>query len=98
LARSGVAPQVPTLDESGLKGFDVTAWIGMVAPKGTPGDVVHKLNAEIAEILKEPQFRQSITKFGIDPIGDTPEEFAKYLAAQIPLWRERAVDAGLKVE
>ncbi len=98
LSRSGVTPDVPTLDESGLKGFDVTAWIGMVAPKGTPADVVDKLNAKINEILKQPDFRQYITKIGIDPIGDTQQAFGKYLAAQIPVWRQRAIDAGLKVE
>jgi tripartite-type tricarboxylate transporter receptor subunit TctC len=98
LSRSGVTPNVPTLNESGLKGFDVTAWVGMVAPKGTPTDVVDKLNTEINAILKEPGFRQSIVRIGIDPIGDTPAEFGKYLAAQIPLWRQRAIEAGLKVE
>ena len=98
LARSGVTPDVPTLNESGLKGFDVTAWVGMVAPKGTPSDVADKLNAEINEILKEPEFRQHIVKIGIDPIGGTREAFGKYLAAQIPVWRQRAIDAALKVE
>ena len=98
LSRSGVAPKVPTLNESGLKGFDLAAWVAMVAPKNTPQDVVAKLNARIAEILKQPEFKEYIIKIGIDPIGDTPEEFGKYLAAQIPIWRERALDAGLKVE
>lgn len=98
LSRSGVTPNVPTLNESGLKGFDVTAWVGLVAPKGTPADVVDKLNSEINGILKEPDFRESIVKIGIDPIGDTPAEFGQYLKAQIPLWRQRAVEAGLKVE
>ena len=98
LKRSGVTPDVPTLDESGLKGFSVTAWIAMVAPKGTPAAVVDKLNTEINKILKEPEFRQHIIKIGIDPIGDTPQEFGKYLAEQIPVWRQRAIDAGLKVE
>lgn len=98
LARSGVTPNLPALNESGLKGFDVTAWIGMVAPKGTPADVVDKLNRKINEILKQPDFRQHIIKIGIDPIGDTPQAFGHYLAAQIPIWRQRAIDAGLKVE
>lgn len=98
LKRSGVTPKVPTLDEAGLKGFSVTAWIGMVAPKGTPATVVDKLNAEINKILKEPEFKEHIVKIGIDPIGDAPQEFGKYLAEQIPVWRQRAIDAGLKVE
>jgi tripartite-type tricarboxylate transporter receptor subunit TctC len=98
LSRSGVTPNVPTLNESGLKGFDVTAWIGMVAPKGTPADVVDTLNTEINSILKEPDFRAHIIKIGIDPIGDTPQAFGQYLKAQIPMWRQRAIEAGLKVD
>lgn len=96
--RSGVSPDVPTMAESGLKGFNIATWTGLVAPKGTPADIVQKLNAEITKILKEPEFRQNISKMGIDPVGDTPEEFAKFLATEIPLWRQRAIDAGLKVD
>ena len=98
IKRSGVTPNVPTLNESGLKGFDVSVWVPMVAPKGTASDVVHKLNAEINKILKDPEFRDHLIKIGIDPTGGTPDEAAKYLREQIPLWRQRAIDAGLKVE
>lgn len=98
LARSGVTPNLPTLNESGLKGFDVSAWVGMVGPKGVPAGIVDKLNTEINAILKEPDFRQQIIRIGIDPSGDTPHAFGHYLAEQIPLWRQRAVDSGLKVE
>lgn len=98
LARSGVTPDLPTLNESGLKGFDVIAWIGMVGPKGMSADVVDKLNTEINAVLKDPGFRQQIIRIGIDPTGDTPQAFGQYLAEQIPVWRRRAIDAGLKVE
>lgn len=96
--RSGLLKDTPTLDESGLKGFSVTAWVPMMAPKGTPKAVVDKLNAEINKILKDPEFRDQITKIGIDPLGGTPEELGKYLAAEIPIWKQRAADAGLKPE
>ncbi len=98
LNRSGVTPDVPTLNELGLKGFSVTAWIAMVAPKGTPKAVVGALNSEINKVLKDPDFRAQIIKIGIDPLGDTSEEFAAYLREQIPIWKQRAVDAGLKPE
>lgn len=98
LHRSGVTPNVPTLNELGLKGFSVTAWVPMVAPKGTPKAVVDKLNAEINKILKDKEFRAQIIKIGIDPIGDTPEQAAAYLREQLPIWKERAREAGLKVD
>ncbi|HTO60333.1 MAG TPA: tripartite tricarboxylate transporter substrate binding protein [Bradyrhizobium sp.] len=98
LNRSAITPDVPTLNELGLKGFSVTAWVPMVAPKGTPKAVVDKLNAEINKILKDKEFREQITKLGIDPIGDSPEQAAKYLAEQLPIWKQRAQEAGLKPE
>ena len=98
LNRSGVTPEIPTLNELGLKGFSVTAWIGMVGPKGTPQAVVDKLNGEINRILKDPELRAQIIKLGIDPLGDTPDEFATFLRKELPIWKQRAVDAGLKPE
>jgi tripartite-type tricarboxylate transporter receptor subunit TctC len=98
LKRSGVIPDVPTLDELGLRGFSVTAWVAMVAPKGTPQAVADKLNSEINKVLKDQEFRDQIIKIGIDPLGDKPGELAAYLREQIPIWKQRAVDAGLKPE
>jgi tripartite-type tricarboxylate transporter receptor subunit TctC len=98
LNRSGVTPDIPTLNELGLKGFSVTAWIAMVAPKGTPQAVVDKLNGEINTVLKDPELRAQIIKLGIDPLGDTPDEFAAFLRKELPIWKQRAVDAGLKPE
>ena len=98
LNRSGVTPDVPTLNELGLKGFSVTAWLPMVAPKGTPKDVVDKLNSEVNKILKDSEFRAQIIKIGIDPVGGTPEQAANYLREELPIWKQRAVDAGLKPE
>jgi tripartite-type tricarboxylate transporter receptor subunit TctC len=98
LNRSGVSPDIPSLNELGLKGFSVTAWVAMVAPKGTPRAIVDKLNGQINQTLKDPEFRAQIIKIGIDPLGDTPDELAAYLREQIPIWKQRAADAGLKPE
>jgi len=98
LNRSGVTPDVPTLDELGLKGFAVTAWVALMAPKGTPQPVVDKLDAEINTVLKDPDFRAQIVKIGIDPLGGTPDQLAVFLRDQIPIWKQRAVEAGLKPE
>ncbi len=98
LHRAGVVPEIPTLDESGLPGFSITAWIAMVAPKGTPKDVVQKLNGEIEKALKDPEFAKKIATIGIDPIGSTPEQFAAFLAKEIPRWKTIVAEANVKVE
>jgi tripartite-type tricarboxylate transporter receptor subunit TctC len=98
LRRAAVAPDIPTLDESGLRGFSITAWIGLVAPKGTPNEIVQKLNLEVGRALKDPEFVGQISKLGIDPIGSTPDEFAAFLRQEIPRWKQIVQDAGAKVE
>jgi tripartite-type tricarboxylate transporter receptor subunit TctC len=98
LHRARIAPDIPTFDEQGLAGFSITAWIGVVAPKGTPDTVVQKLNAEIGRTLKDPEFSSQISKIGIDPLGSTPDEFAAFLHKEIPRWKQLAHDAEVKVE
>jgi tripartite-type tricarboxylate transporter receptor subunit TctC len=98
LRRAAVAPDIPTLDQSGLHGFNITAWIGLVVPKGTPGDIVKKLNLEVGRALKDPEFVAQISKVGIDPLGSTPEEFAAFLRQEIPRWKQIVQDAGAKLE
>jgi tripartite-type tricarboxylate transporter receptor subunit TctC len=98
LRRAAVAPDIPTLDASGLRGFNITAWIGLVVPKGTPADIVKKLNLEVARALKDPEFVAQISKVGIDPIGSTPEEFAAFLGKEIPRWKQIVQEAGAKLE
>jgi len=98
LRRAHIAPDIPTLDESGLSGFNITAWIGAVAPKGTPRDIVQKLNAEIGRALKDPDFAGQISAIGIDPIGSTPDEFSAFLKKEIPRWKQIVQDAEVKVE
>jgi tripartite-type tricarboxylate transporter receptor subunit TctC len=98
LHRARIAPEIPTLDESGLPGFNITAWIGAVAPKGTPADIVQKLNGEIERALKDPQFAEQISAIGIDPLGSTPDEFAAFLRKEIPRWKQIVQDAGVRIE
>jgi tripartite-type tricarboxylate transporter receptor subunit TctC len=98
LRRAAVAPGIPTLDESGLRGFNITAWIGLVAPKGTPADIVRKLNLEVGGALRDPEFVAQISKLGIDPIGSTSDEFAAFLRQEIPRWKQIVQDAGAKLE
>jgi tripartite-type tricarboxylate transporter receptor subunit TctC len=98
LRRARIAPDIPTLNEAGLPGFNITAWIGAVAPKGTPKAVVEKLNAGIGRTLKDPEFAAKISAIGIDPLGSTPDEFAVFLRKEIPRWKAIVTDAGVKIE
>jgi tripartite-type tricarboxylate transporter receptor subunit TctC len=98
LRRAQIAPDIPTLDESGLPGFSVTAWIGVVAPKGTPKDIVQKLNLEIGRALEDSEFARQISTMGIDPLGSTPDEFAAFLRKEIPRWKQAVQDADVRVE
>ena len=98
LRRAQIAPDIPTLDESGLPGFSVTAWIGVVAPKGTPKDIVQKLNLEIGRALEDLEFARQISTMGIDPLGSTPDEFTAFLRKEIPRWKQAVQDADVKVE
>jgi tripartite-type tricarboxylate transporter receptor subunit TctC len=98
LRRAQIAPDIPTLDESGLPGFSITAWIGVVAPKGAPKDIVQKLNLEIGRALEDSEFTRQISTMGIDPLGSTPDEFAAFLRKEIPRWKQAVQDADVKVE
>ena len=98
LRRARIAPEIPTMDESGLRGFSITTWVGILAPKGTPGAIVQKLNAEIGRTLKDPEFARQISAMGLDLTGNTPEEFAAFLRAEIPRWKQIVQDADVKVE
>ncbi len=98
LRRAKIAPDIPTLDESGLPGFSITAWIGVVAPKGTPKEIVQRLNLEVGRALKDPEFARQLSTLGIDPLGSTPDEFAAFLRKEIPRWKQIVQDADVKVQ
>jgi tripartite-type tricarboxylate transporter receptor subunit TctC len=82
-ARSPLAPEVPTIAELAVPGFDVAGQIGIVAPAGTPREVIAKLNADISAVLKQPAFVARLAGLGIDPVGNSPEAFAAIIRADI---------------
>lgn len=95
--RSALVPDVPTVAESGLPGFDVTTWYGLVAPAGVPDAIVNKLSAEVATILARPDVRERLTAAGTEPQSMTPQEFAAFIGGEQAKWRKLIVDAGMKV-
>ena len=83
MKRFPALPNVPTFDESGLKGYEASTWFGLLAPVKTPRDIVTKLSADVDKVLKGPDIRDRFMAEGIEPIGGTPESFAKYIADEI---------------
>ena len=91
-------PEVPTINESGYKGFDAVTWFGLLAPAGTPKDVVAKVNAEFNKALANPELRKKLGDEGADPAGGTPEQFAALIKDEIPRWGKVVKDSGAKVD
>jgi tripartite-type tricarboxylate transporter receptor subunit TctC len=86
-SRAEVLPQVPTLAEQGLPGYEVTLWFGMWAPAGTPAAIVQKLNAAVNAIVQEPLVREQFTKLGLQPAPMKPQDFAKFVRSEIEVYR-----------
>jgi tripartite-type tricarboxylate transporter receptor subunit TctC len=79
--RSAALPDVPTLEEAGLVGFDLGTWFGVLAPASTPRDVLSRLSIEIINVVKSPGFRKRMDEIGAEPIGNTPEQMARQIRA-----------------
>jgi tripartite-type tricarboxylate transporter receptor subunit TctC len=95
-SRSPQIPDVPTIAESGFPGFDLLTWNGLMAPAGTPKDIVHKVATEIGRAVKDPQFVAKLDQMGAEPLGNSPDEFAAMIATETALWAETVKSLGLK--
>jgi len=98
LKRSPLLPELPTLDEAGLKGYQIVGWNGLFVPAGTPQPIVNRLNAEVVKALALPDVKDRLATLGADAVGDTPQHFAVFIKAEIPKWAKVVKDAGLKIE
>ena len=98
LKRSPSVPDVPTVAESGLPGFETGAWQGIMAPRATPPGIVQKLNREIVTIVHLPEIRKQYALEGGEPVGNSPEEFSRWLRAEIAKWAKVVKAANIKVE
>jgi tripartite-type tricarboxylate transporter receptor subunit TctC len=96
--RSVLAPEVPTIDEAGVPGYDVTVWFGVLTVAGTPRDIVQRLNAEIVKILTSPEVRERFGKSGIDVVAGTSEQFGAFLDAEVARWAKVIREAGIKAD
>ncbi|MBO9353541.1 tripartite tricarboxylate transporter substrate binding protein [Bordetella petrii] len=95
--RASAMPELPTVDESGLPGFDVGSWFGILAPAGTPKPVVDKLNAELTRIINSADMQQLLARQGLDPMPMSPQAFADYMRQETRKWEDVVRKAGIKI-
>jgi tripartite-type tricarboxylate transporter receptor subunit TctC len=98
LKRSAALPDVPTFIESGIPGFEATSWVGVFAPAKTPRAIVDKLQREIAAVLQTDKVKERYAVLGIEPVGNTPEQFTEQIKADLARWGEVVKAAHIKVE
>ena len=96
--RSSVLPDVPTLEEAGLKGFDIGTWFGVLAPAATPKDVVARLNTEMVKIIRSPDFAQRMQAIGAEPLGGTPDQMAKQIADETTKFAKLVKDGKVVID
>ncbi len=96
--RTAVLPELATIDELGLKGFDATTWHGLVAPTGTPKEIIAALHDATVKTLADPAVRKQLMDLGVDIVGNSPGEFEAYIKAEIPKWTAVVKTSGAKVD
>jgi tripartite-type tricarboxylate transporter receptor subunit TctC len=94
--RSSALSAVPTMQEAGIKNYESATWYGIVAPVSTPAEIVTRLSTEVAAILKQPDTRERIARDGADPVGNSPQEFGRFIQAEIEKWRKVIRAAGIQ--
>jgi len=96
--RAPALPELATIAESGVPGFDVSPWFGMLAPAHTPQSLVRRLNHETLKVLQTPSIRDRLVRDGVEPVGNTPQEFAVFIRSEMKKWAQAVKDSGAKVE
>ena len=96
--RSAALPDVPTLEEAGLKGFDIGTWFGVLAPAATPKDIVARLNAEMVKVIQSPEFRKRMDEIGAEPIGNSADQMAQQIKGETEKFAKLVKDAKVTIE
>ena len=96
--RSSVAPELPTIAEAGVPGYEHSSWVGVLAPAKTPRAVIEKLHVEIVKIVHSPEAKKLFLRDGLEPVGDSPAEFAAIIKAEMAKWQKLVKSAGIPVE
>ena len=96
--RSALAPEVPTVAEAGVPGYELSVWFGVLAPAGTPRDIIARLNTEIVKVLNAPEVKDRFAKQGVEVRTSTPEQFGEFLRAEVSRWAKVVQDANIKAD
>jgi tripartite-type tricarboxylate transporter receptor subunit TctC len=96
--RSPILPELPTVSEAGLPGFELGSWYGLFAPAGTPADIIRRLHAEAVKALRAPDMKDQFAVLGAEPVGSTPQEFAEVVKRDLAKWAKVAREANVKAE
>jgi tripartite-type tricarboxylate transporter receptor subunit TctC len=91
-------PDVPTMQEAGVPGYAASVWLALLAPAGTPSEIVNKLNAEIAKVMKDPELRKLFDSAGVEPDPSTPQAMSEYMGQEMARWGKVVKEAGIKLE
>jgi tripartite-type tricarboxylate transporter receptor subunit TctC len=97
-ARSPLAPEIPTVDEAGVPGYDVSVWFGVLTVAGTPREIVQRLNSETVKVLASPEIRQRFGKMGVEVVAGSPEQFSGFLRGEVDRWARVIKEAGIKAD
>jgi tripartite-type tricarboxylate transporter receptor subunit TctC len=97
-SRTGLAPEIPTVDEAGVPGYDVGVWFGILTVAGTPRDVVRRLNTEMVKILTSAEIKERFGKMGVEVVAGSPEQFSQFLKSEVARWGKVIQDAGIKAD
>src|SRR5262245_38713795 len=96
--RTSLAPEIPTVDEAGVPGYDVGVWFGVLTVGGTPPDVVKRLNAEMVKILTSPEIKERFGKIGVEVVAGTPEHFSGFLRSEVDRWARVIKEANIRAD
>jgi tripartite-type tricarboxylate transporter receptor subunit TctC len=97
-SRTRQAPEVPTLDEAGVPGYDVSVWFGVLTVAGTPREIVQRLNTEMVKILTSAEVKERFGKLGVDVVAGSPEQFSQFLTSEVARWAKLVQDANIKAD
>jgi tripartite-type tricarboxylate transporter receptor subunit TctC len=96
--RSLLMPELPTISEAGLTGYSATTWYGLYAPKGTPPEIINKVNRATLDILQDVEMRERLIQRGFEPVGNSPKQFALFISSEIAKWAKVVAIAGIEPE